>query len=88
LVLPVGGIKEKVLAAKRAGISCVLLPEFNRRDLEEIPSAGLGGIRFEFLKTADEALRLALEPDASGGFPAHEPLAAPVIPEQHVNGLA
>jgi ATP-dependent Lon protease len=39
----------------------VLLPEFNRRDLEEIPSAGLGSIRFEFLKTADEALRLALE---------------------------
>src|SRR5262249_36174392 len=36
LVLPVGGIKEKVLGAKRAGISCVLLPELNRKDLEEI----------------------------------------------------
>jgi ATP-dependent Lon protease len=52
-------------AAKRAGISCVLLPEHNRRDLEEIPSAGRAGIRFEFLTTADEALRLALEPEAS-----------------------
>ena len=39
LVLPVGGIKEKMLAAKRAGITHVLLPELNRRDLEEIPAS-------------------------------------------------
>jgi ATP-dependent Lon protease len=45
-----------MLAAKRVGISCVLLPELNRRDLEEIPVAGREGIRFEFLQTADEAL--------------------------------
>ncbi len=76
LVLPVGGIKEKMLAAKRAGISCVLLPELNRRDLEEIPTAGREGIRFEFLKTADEALRLALEPEAPSGFSPAERLAA------------
>ena len=76
LVLPVGGIKEKMLAAKRAGISCVLLPELNRRDLEEIPAAGRDGIRFEFLKTADEALRLALEPEAPHGFSPGERLAA------------
>jgi len=63
LILPVGGIKEKVLAAKRAGISCVLLPELNRNDLEEIPIPAREGIRFEFLKTVDEALRLALEPE-------------------------
>ncbi len=76
LVLPVGGIKEKMLAARRAGISCVLLPELNRRDLEEIPVAGREGIRFEFLQTADEALRLALEPEAPGGFSPGERLAA------------
>ena len=76
LVLPVGGIKEKMLAARRAGISCVLLPELNRRDLEEIPVAGREGIRFEFLKTADEALQLALEPEAPGGFSPGERLAA------------
>ena len=76
LVLPVGGIKEKMLAAKRAGISTVLLPEFNRRDLEEIPPAGREGIRFEFLKTADEALRLALETEAPSGFSPGERLAA------------
>ncbi len=76
LVLPVGGIKEKMLAAKRAGISCVLLPELNRRDLEEIPPAGRQGIRFEFLQTADEALRLALEPEAPSGFSPGDRLAA------------
>jgi ATP-dependent Lon protease len=76
LVLPVGGIKEKMLAAKRAGISCVLLPELNRRDLEEISVAGRAGIRFEFLQTADEALRLALEPEAPSGFSPGERLAA------------
>ena len=76
LILPVGGIKEKVLAAKRAGISCVLLPELNRRDLEEIPTSGREGIRFEFLKTADQALRLALEPEAPGDFFPSEGLVA------------
>ena len=76
LVLPVGGIKEKVLAAKRAGISIVLLPELNRRDMEEIPTSGREGIRFEFLKTADEALRLALEIEAPSGFSPGERLAA------------
>lgn len=64
LILPVGGIKEKVLAAKRAGISCVLLPEMNRKDMEEISPAARQGIRFEFLKTVDEALRLAFEADS------------------------
>ena len=62
LVLPVGGIKEKVLAAKRAGLSRVLLPDLNQRDLEDIPPAALEGIQFEFLKTVDEALAHALEP--------------------------
>ena len=76
LILPVGGIKEKVLAAKRAGISCILLPELNRRDLEEISTSGREGIRFEFLKTADQALRLALEPEAPGDFFPSEGLAA------------
>ena len=61
LVLPVGGIKEKVLAAKRAGLSRVLLPDLNQRDLEDIPPAALEGIQFEFLKTVDEALAHALE---------------------------
>ncbi len=76
LVLPVGGIKEKMLAAKRAGISSVLLPELNRKDLEEIPPAGRQGIRFDFSKTLREALRLALEPEAPSGYSPGERLAA------------
>jgi ATP-dependent Lon protease len=69
-------IKEKMLAAKRAGISCVLLPGFNRKDLEEVPALAREGIRFEFLKTVDEALGLALEPDAAGSSLAAERLAS------------
>jgi ATP-dependent Lon protease len=76
LVLPVGGIKEKVLAAKRAGISCVLLPELNRKDIEEIPPAARAGIRFEFLKNVDEALALALESDSAREFESDEETAA------------
>ena len=63
LVLPVGGIKEKVLAAKRAGISTVLLPAMNKRDLEEIPPSAAAGIQFQFLTTVDEALEHAVESD-------------------------
>ena len=65
LVLPVGGIKEKVLAAKQAGITTVLLPALNRRDLEDIPPAACAGIHFEFLNTVDEALERALEPETN-----------------------
>lgn len=76
LVLPVGGIKEKVLAAKRAGLTRVLLPELNQRDLEDIPPNALEGMRFEFLKTVDDALALALEPgdesDDRAANPARE----------------
>ncbi|HET8562232.1 MAG TPA: S16 family serine protease, partial [Candidatus Binatia bacterium] len=74
LILPVGGIKEKVLAAKRAGISCVLLPELNRKDMEEVPALACEGIRFEFLKTVDEALLLALEPEPPSEFLSRESL--------------
>jgi ATP-dependent Lon protease len=70
LVLPVGGIKEKVLAAKRAGLTTVLLPEMNRRDLEDIPPAACAGIHFEFLTTVDEALEHALEPETAGRPPS------------------
>ena len=80
LVLPVGGIKEKVLAAKRAGISFVLLPDLNRKDLEDIPASALEGIRFEFLKTVDNALALALESETSSGLASGETIAASSAP--------
>jgi ATP-dependent Lon protease len=59
-VLPVGGIKEKVLAAKRAGITRVVLPERNRRDVEEITSGLLDGLDLRFVDTIHEALALTL----------------------------
>ena len=62
LVLPVGGIKEKVLAAKRAGIRTVVLPERNRKDLAEIPQNARKSLTFAFARTVDDVLELALAP--------------------------
>ena len=64
-VLPVGGIKEKVLAAKRAGIQRVVLSERNRRDVEEISSHLLEGLDLRFVGTIDEALEHTLIPSPS-----------------------
>jgi ATP-dependent Lon protease len=60
LVLPVGGIKEKVLAALAAGIGRVLLPARNRKELEEIPAEAKEKLEFVWLETVDEGLREAL----------------------------
>ena len=54
----------------------MLLPELNRKDLEDIPAVALDGMRFEFLKTVDNALALALESEASGDVPPPERMAA------------
>src|SRR5690606_7865403 len=55
LVLPVGGIKEKVLAAQRAGIRTVLLPARNRKDLEDIPADAREKLQFHWLETVEDA---------------------------------
>ncbi|MEO0136027.1 MAG: endopeptidase La [candidate division WOR-3 bacterium] len=55
-VLPVGGIKEKVIAAKRAGIDTIFLPEENKKDLLEIPAHVKKGLTFKFVKKIDQAL--------------------------------
>jgi len=60
-ILPVGGIKEKVLAAKRAGIREVLLPEKNRKDLEEIPEEVRKGLELHFITNIEEALKIAFK---------------------------
>jgi ATP-dependent Lon protease len=60
-ILPVGGVKEKVLAARRAGIKQVILPEQNRRDVEEIKTESLGDLQLEFVEHFDEAARIALK---------------------------
>jgi len=60
LVLPVGGIKEKVLAAKRAGIKSVILPKFNEKDLEEVPESIKSNMEFKFIEKMDEAVEICL----------------------------
>ena len=59
-----GGIKEKLLAAKRAGIRVVVLPERNRQDVEEIPAALLDNLDLRYVGTIDEALQHTLSTHA------------------------
>lgn len=61
LVLPIGGIKEKVLAARRAGIKTVILPKRNEEDLEELPDELKKDMNFVFVDTVDESLKMALK---------------------------
>ena len=61
-VLPVGGVKEKVLAAYRAGIKTILLPAWNRKDIEDIPANVQKSISFHFINDMMEVIKLALEP--------------------------
>src|SRR5262249_31588874 len=60
LVLPIGGVKEKVLAATRAGITTVMLPARNRKDLEDVPEAARAQVRFVWMDTVDDAIAAAL----------------------------
>ncbi|XP_034032854.1 lon protease homolog 2, peroxisomal [Thalassophryne amazonica] len=65
LVLPVGGIKDKVLAAHRAGVKCVILPKRNEKDLEELPENVQADLDFVTASTLEEVLNAAFD----GGFP-------------------
>ena len=61
-VLPIGGLKEKVLAAHRAGITTVIMPRHNEKDLDEIPAELRKGMTFVPVDTIDEVLEVALRP--------------------------
>jgi ATP-dependent Lon protease len=75
-VLPIGGVKEKVLAAHRAGVKNIVLPRDNEKDLADIPKNVLDTLDVHMVSTMDEVLKIALaEP-----LPARIP-AAPVVPE-------
>jgi ATP-dependent Lon protease len=67
LVLPVGGIKEKVVAAAAAGITRVMLPARNKRDFDDIPSGAREKLEFIWLERVDEAIAQALEGSRSPG---------------------
>jgi ATP-dependent Lon protease len=81
-VLPVGGIKDQVLAAHRAGIREIVLPAKNARDLEEVPPEVKADLRFHLVNRLDEVLPLVLaepEPD-----PEQDDAAPPATGEAHV----
>jgi ATP-dependent Lon protease len=67
-VLPIGGVKEKVLAASRAGITDVILPAENKRDLQDVPMNVRKGLRFHFARTAADVCHVV--------FPDHCPPAS------------
>jgi ATP-dependent Lon protease len=69
-VLPVGGIKEKILAAKRAGIEEIILSAENKKDLEEIKEDYMKGLTFHFVNTIMDVLQMALTSEVSGVLPA------------------
>ena len=62
LVLPVGGVKEKVLAAQRAGLAVVLLPARNMKDLRDVPEGARNALQFIPLDSIDDAIKAALAP--------------------------
>ena len=67
-VLPIGGLKQKVLAAHAAGLTDVVIPERNRADLEDVPEDVRESMNFHPVMTVDEVLALALEPAADRGL--------------------
>jgi ATP-dependent Lon protease len=79
-VLPIGGLKEKLLAARRAGITTVIVPELNKKELDEIPAHLKRGLEIHPVDEVDEVLRLALIPPLEARPPAAAKPAFPAKP--------
>ena len=62
-ILPIGGLKEKILAAKRARIKTIIIPEKNRDDVKEIPAVILKGVHLQYAKTLKDVVKMAIIPD-------------------------
>ena len=61
-ILPIGGLKEKVLAARRAGIETIVCPKLNQKELDEVPAILRRGLTFHLVEDVEEVLKLALVP--------------------------
>jgi ATP-dependent Lon protease len=81
-VLPIGGVKEKVLAAHRAGLKTIILPKDNEKDLADIPKNVLDTLDVYLVQTMDEVLKIALAEPLAGRLPAEaqaEPVDSAVV---------
>jgi ATP-dependent Lon protease len=77
-VLPIGGLKEKSLAAQRAGVTHIIAPKLNEADLDDFPESLLAGVKFTFVDTVDEVLEEALEqPKRRASRPSRPRAVAP-----------
>jgi ATP-dependent Lon protease len=76
LVLPVGGIKEKVVAAARADLSTVILPARNRKDYDEIPESARNSLRFVWAERVEDVIEVALEPATESSPPSLQKVEA------------
>jgi ATP-dependent Lon protease len=84
-VLEIGGVKEKVLAAYRAGLRQLIMPASNEKDLRDVPDEVKKQVAFSFVGTMDEVLRLALMQPTEGDAPPEERpmIPAPAPPESY-----
>jgi ATP-dependent Lon protease len=90
-VLPIGGLKEKILAARRAGITTILCPKLNRKELDEIPAGLKRGLEIHLVDTVDEVLKLALIPPllaAAPPTPRPRPAARPLGAKARIKPLS
>jgi ATP-dependent Lon protease len=85
-VLPIGGLKEKLLAALRAGIFEAILPRSNEKDLSELPDNIRNKMKLHFVDSMDEVLSLALESPLPTPVPAEAEVLAAVPPQPEVAG--
>jgi len=83
-VLPIGGLKEKVLAAHRAGVKSIVIPRENEKDLADIPKNVLDVLNVYMVETMDEVLKIAMAGPLPAGLPAEEGQAAAVDAESPV----
>lgn len=81
-VLPIGGLKEKVLGAHRAGITTIILPKENEADMEDIPEEVRKSLTFHTVSTLDEVFAIALEPESNSSVPLQPRFVED--PDEHV----
>jgi ATP-dependent Lon protease len=84
-VLPIGGLKEKILAAKRAKLTTVILPKRNKKDLDEIPKHILKDIRLVFADTMDDVMKMALRRSSKSTRPTGKSHIAQLQSKKHTS---